>query len=110
MIWTDCLQSFVMLFSQSFLAFKLWALLGVDKVWEVSGKISDLYFMSIIFLINGLAYSNGDSWKDIKHFSLWKRTSSWGIIASEFLTLITFVAFGQYFTQVRFSSSIPPIG
>ena len=52
--------------------------------------------------IHGLAYSNGDSWKDIKHFSLWKRTSSWGIIASEFLTLITFVAFGQYFTQVRF--------
>ena len=48
-IWTDCLQSFVMLFSQSFLAFKLWALLGVDKVWEVSGKISGLYFVFMIF-------------------------------------------------------------
>ena len=47
-IWTDCLQSFVMLFSQTFLAFKLWALLGVDKVWEVSGKSSSfiLYFQT----------------------------------------------------------------
>ena len=41
-IWTDCLQSFVMLFSQSFLAFKLWAVLGVGKVWEVSGMTSSI--------------------------------------------------------------------
>ena len=38
-IWTDCLQSFVMLFSQTFLAFKLWDELGYDKVWDVSGRI-----------------------------------------------------------------------
>ena len=46
MIWTDCLQSFVMLFSQSFLAFKLWAILGVEKVWDVSGKTLEFLLLS----------------------------------------------------------------
>ena len=79
-IWTDCLQSGVMLFSLIFICIKLWTTLGAETVWARCEE------------------NNCNQWADL-NLSFIQRTSSWGYFSGELFYVWTRVGFGQYFMQ-----------
>lgn len=79
-IWTDCMQSLIMLFSLTFICCKLWFMLGSDNIMEVCEE------------------HKCNQWKDMR-FDVFQRTSSWGYLNSEYLLITVNMGFGQYFMQ-----------
>ena len=79
-IWTDCLQSFVMLFSLVFICAKLWTMLGAEEILKASEE------------------TNTNQWADM-NINFAQRTSSWGYFTAELFYVWTRVGFGQYFMQ-----------
>lgn len=79
-IWTDCLQSFVMLFSLAFICIKLWMMLGAKEIWSTCEE------------------TNCNQWSDLS-VNLVQRTSAWGYFSGEFFFVWARVGFGQYFMQ-----------
>ena len=60
-IWTDCMQSMIMIFSLTFVCLKLWFMLGVENILAVCEE------------------NNCNQWKDMR-LDFFQRTSSWGYI------------------------------
>ena len=79
-IWTDCLQCFVMMFSVTFICIKLWSMLGAEHIWEVTEQ------------------AGGNQWKDLNLYFA-QRNSSWAYFFGEFIYTWARVGLGQYYVQ-----------
>ena len=79
-IWTDCLQCFVMMFSVTFICIKLWSILGADHIFKITEQ------------------AKGNQWKEFD-LNFAQRTSSWGYFFMEYFYVWSRVGFGQYYMQ-----------
>ena len=106
-IWTDCLQSFVMMFSMIFLSKYFWPrYTQMPGPIEILGSIINTEILAIqlwthLSAESIIKISNESNGHQMFEFNLniFQRTSSFGFMMMEFMFISTRVAFGQYFMQ-----------